>query len=121
MSHFPLIFHFRAVGQLKKWSELPHILKQDRRKIWKIKDKGYQFIASVIKCLEKDYDIRYKPKEVLDKISSELISKLEYTTFMKSPISQKDVDYNMIEKSPKEKAALVMSICQHCQMPLIYI
>ena len=105
MSHIPLIFHFRAVGQLKKWSELPHILKQDRRKIWKIKGKGYQLIESVIKCLEKDYDIRYKPKEVLDKISSELISKLEYTTFMKSPISQKDVDYNMIEKSPKGKAA----------------
>ena len=47
----------------------------------------------------------YKPKEVLEKISSELLSNLEYTTFMKSPISQKDVDYNMIEKTPKGKAA----------------
>ena len=102
------IFHFRAVGQLKKWTELPHILKQDRRKIWKIKGKGYQLVESVIKCLQKDYDIIYTPKEVLEKISSEPISNLEYTAFMKSPISQKDVDYNMIERSTKGKAACDM-------------
>ena len=30
---------------------------------------------------------------------------MEYTTFLKSPLSQKDVDYNMLEKTPKGKAA----------------
>ena len=62
-------------------------------------------VESVIKCLQKDYDILYTPKEVLGKVSAELISNLEYTTFMKSPISNKDVEYNMMEQSTKGKAA----------------
>ena len=62
-------------------------------------------MESVIKCLQKDYDILYTPKEVLGKVSAELISNLEYTTFMKSPISNKDVEYNMMEQSTKGKAA----------------
>ena len=100
-----IYIQFRAVGQLRNWEELPHILKQDRRKIWSIKGKGYKLVESVIKCLQKDYDIIYSPKEVLEKLSSELITNLEYTTFMKSPISNKSVEYNMMEHSTKSKAA----------------
>ena len=65
-------------------------------------------MESVIKCLQKDYDILYTPKEVLGKVSAELISNLEYTTFTKSPISNKDVEYNMMEQSTKGKAACDM-------------
>ena len=100
-----IYIQFRAVGQLRSWEELPHILKQDRRKICSIKGKGYKQVESVIKCLQKDYDIIYSPKEVLEKLSSELITNLEYTTFMKSPISNKSVEYNMMEHSTKSKAA----------------
>ena len=46
-----IYIQFRAVGQLRTWEELPHILKQDRRKIWSIKGKGYKLVESVIKCL----------------------------------------------------------------------
>ena len=56
-----IYIQFRAVGQLRSWEELPHILKQDRRKIWCIKGKGYKLVESVIKCLQKDYDIIYSP------------------------------------------------------------
>ena len=65
-------------------------------------------MESVIKCLQKDYDILYTPKEVLGKVSAELISNLEYTTFMKSPISNKDVEYNMMGQSTKGKSACDM-------------
>ena len=41
----------------------------------------------------------------MEKLSAELITNLEYTTFMKSPISNKSVEYNMMEHSTKGKAA----------------
>ena len=44
-------------------------------------------MESVVECLIQDYDVHYSYKEVIQKISKELVNNLEYTTFLKSPVS----------------------------------
>ena len=50
------------------------------------------------------HDTILSPKDVLKKISDELLTNLEYTTFMKSPLNQYDVEYNLMEKTTRSKA-----------------
>ena len=65
-------------------------------------------------ALDKDYGQKKSPKQLLKDISQELISNLEYTTFMKSPLHQYDAEYNLMgKKNTKGKA-----IC-HLYLPAI--
>ena len=84
----------------------------DRRRVPNLKGKGFCLIESTCKSLEKDYDVFYSPEYVLKKISKELVSNLEYTTFLKSPMNQDMVEYNMMEeemdKEQKKKKGKAM-------------
>ena len=51
-----------------------------------------------MEALIRDYDVHYTEKDVINKISQELVNNLEYTTFLKSPVSQREVDIRMMEK-----------------------
>ena len=60
--------------------------------------KGFCLVESVVEALIRDYDVHYTYKEVIQKISQELVNNLEYTTFLKSPVSQREVEIRMMEK-----------------------
>ena len=83
---------------LRKWEELPQILTEDRREILKLEGKGFCLVESVVEALIRDYDVHYTYKEVIQKISQELVNNLEYTTFLKSPVIQREVEIRMMEK-----------------------
>ena len=51
-----------------------------------------------MEALIRDYDVHYTYKEVIKEISQELVNNLEYTTFLKSPVSQREVEIRMMEK-----------------------
>ena len=55
-------------------------------------------MESVVEALIRDYDVHYTYKEVIQKISQELVNNLEYTTFLKSPVSQSEVEIRLMEK-----------------------
>ena len=98
----------RGVGLLKKWEELPEILKQDRRKTLEIKSMAFGLVESVVEALASDYDIIYSVHEVIEKISAELLANLEYTTFMKSPVTQGEIEFNMEERVQTTKYGRAM-------------
>ena len=77
---------------MKTWDQLPEVLEHDRRQIKNIPGRGFCLIESVIEALSQDYDVHYTTEEILEKITDELLNNLEYTTFMKSPITQNEVE-----------------------------
>ena len=77
---------------------MPQILNEDRREILQLEGKGFCLVESVVEALIRDYDVHYTEKDVINKISQELVNNLEYTTFLKSPVSQREVDIRMMEK-----------------------
>ena len=76
---------------------MPQILNEDRREILQLEGKGFCLVESVVEALIRDYDVHYTDKDVINKISQELVNNLEYTTFLKSPVSQREVDIRMME------------------------
>ena len=77
---------------------MPQILNEDRREIIHLEGKGFCLVESVVEALIKDHDVHYTYKEVIKKISQELVNNLEYTIFLKSPVSQREVEIRMMEK-----------------------
>ena len=75
----------------------------------KLEGKGFCLVESVVKALIRDYDVHYTYKEVIQKISQELVNNLEYTTFLKSPVSQREVEIRMMEKV--ESKTYSRSVC----------
>ena len=73
-----------------------------------IKGRGFLLVESVCTVLEKDYGTILSPEEVVKKISEELLTNLEYTTFMKSPLNQYDMEYNLLENNRRGKATCDM-------------
>ena len=74
------------------------MLKEDGREILKIQGKGFCLVESVVEALVREYDVHYTCEEVIQKMSQELVNNLEYTTFLKSPVSQREVEIRMMEK-----------------------
>ena len=75
----------------------------------KLEGKGFCLVESVVEALLRDYDVHYTYKEVIQKISQELVNNLEYTTFLKSPVSQREVEIRMMEKV--ESKTYSRSVC----------
>ena len=89
---------YQIANVLRKWEELPQILSEDRRQVLKLEGKGFCLVESGVEALIRDYDIHYTYKDVIQKIRQELVNNLEYTTFLKSPVSQREVEIRMMEK-----------------------
>ena len=73
-----------------------------------IKSMGFDLVESVVEACASDYDIIYSVHEVIEKISAELLANLEYTTFMKSPVTQGEIEFNMEERVQTTKYGRAM-------------
>ena len=78
-------------------------MEHDRREIKNIPGRGLCLIESVIEALIQDYDVQYTTQEILQKITDELLNDLEYTTFLKSPITQNEVEYNIMDREVMDR------------------
>ena len=91
----------RGLDCLKKWSDLPRILKKDRKKVLPASGKGLCLIESIITCLMEDYDIFIEYNKMVQFIASEICRRPDYTKYMNTPLTQGDVNYSLMALSEK--------------------
>ena len=94
---------WQGMGSLKKWDELPELLRKDKRRIKKLDVPGFGLVESVSEALAADYDIHVSPAQMIEEISKELTEHLEYTRYMKSPISKQSVTYDAMAMQNKKE------------------
>lgn len=102
-TRFPLFHFFSGIGNLKKWSDLPTILKKDKKKVLAADGKGVNLIESIIRCLWEEYDILVTYDQLVSFLATEICSKPEYTRYMKTPLSQDDINYNFLAFNKKNE------------------
>ena len=99
----------QGMGYLKLWSQLPEILNEDGKEVVKVKGKGYCLIESIVEALAQDYDIFYSTDEIIEYISKELIDKPDYTRYLRQPITQDVVDFNLLNMTTSKTYSRVVT------------
>ena len=84
-TRLPCFFFFSGIGNLKKWVDLPTILKKDRKKVLPPEADGVNLIEGIIRCLWEEYDISISYDKLVEFLATEICSKPEYTRYMKAP------------------------------------
>ena len=98
------LFPFSSgIGTLKRWSDLPGILKKDNKKILPPDNKGVNLIESIILALWEDYDISISYDAMLSFLATEICSKPEYTRYMNCPLSQEDINSKFLAFNKKDE------------------
>ena len=88
---------------LLRWDQLPEILKKDGREILSIEGPGYCLIESIIAALGISHNITYQKDEVITFLSEELFAKPDYTRYLRVPISQEEVNFNLLNMTTSRK------------------
>ena len=94
---------YEGLKQLKPWSSLPEILKKDKKKIMEVEGAGYVLLESIIAALYECYKISYSKDEIIQLMSKELVQKPDYTKYMRLPITQEEVDFNLLSMTTTKK------------------
>ena len=98
------LFPFSSgIGNLKRWSDLPDILKKDNKKILPPETKGVNLIQSIIAALWEDYDISITYDAMVSFLATEICSKPEYTRYMNCPLSQEDINTKFLAFNKKDE------------------
>ena len=98
-----LNFFCRGIDVLKKWCDLLAILKNDRKKVLPSPGKGFCLIESIITCLMEDYDIQIDYNEMVEFIATEICRNPDCTRYMKTPLTQGEVNYSLMAMSQNTK------------------
>ena len=96
-------FFSRGIDVLKKWCDLPAILQNDRKKVLPSPGKGLCLIESIITCLMEDYDIQIDYNKMVEFIATEICRNPDYTRYMKTPLTQGEVNYSLMAMSENTK------------------
>ena len=99
----------KGMGDLKLWSQLPEILKADMKEICKVEGNGYCLIESIIEALAQDYDIYYSKDQLIEYISKELCDKLDYTRYLRQPVTQEEVNFNLLNMTTSKTYSRVVT------------
>ena len=94
---------YEGLKELKPWSSLPEILKKDKKKIMEVEGAGYVLLESIIAALYECYKISYSKDEIIQLMSKELVQKPDYTKYMRLPITQEEVDFNLLSMTTTKK------------------
>ena len=84
------------------------------KEICKAEDNGYYLIESIIEALAQDYDIYYYKDQLIEYISKELCDKPDYTRYLRQPISQEEVNFNLLNMNmttSKTYSRVVTDMC----------
>ena len=100
----------KGAEDLAKWSALPKLLEKDGRRIKEINAKGFALLESVIEALSSDFDVHISLKEMLQGVSKELLDHLEYTRYLKSPLSKAGVEYESANMSNRSYGKAVCDL-----------
>ena len=87
---------FSGLGNLKKWSDLPEILKLDGKKILPVNSAGICLMQSISECLWEDYNIQINSDKLVSLISTEICNHPDYLKYLRLPVSQEEVDYKLM-------------------------
>ena len=99
----------KGMGDFRLWSQLPEILKADMKEICKVEGKGYCLIESIIEALAQDYDIYYNKDQLIEYISKELCDKPDYTRYLRQPITQDEVNFNLLNMTTSKTYSRVVT------------
>ena len=88
---------------LLPWDRLPEILQKDGKEILKVEGPGHCLIESIITALGISHNITYQKDEIINFLSKELFSKPDYTRYLKVPISQEEVNFNLLNMTTSKK------------------
>ena len=64
---------------------------------------GCVLIESIITALSNGYNISYQKDEIIEFMSKELVQKLDYTRYMRIPITQEEVNFNLLNVTTSKK------------------
>ena len=110
-TRLPCFHFFSGIGNLKKLVDLPTILKKDKKKVLPPEADGLNLIERIIRCLWEEYDISISYDKLVEFFATEFCSKPEYTRYMKTPLSQDEINHNFLAFSKKnEHARLVVDL-----------
>ena len=99
----------KGMGDFRLWSLLPEILKADMKEICKVEGNGYCLIESIIEALAQDYDIYYYKDQLIEYISKELCDKPDYTRYLRQPITQEEVSFNLLNMTTSKTYSRVVT------------
>ena len=108
-TRLPCFHFFSGIGNLKKWVDLPTILKKDRKKVLPPEADGVNLIEGIIRCLWEEYDISISYDKLVELLTTEICSKPEYTRYMKAPLSQDEINHNFLAFSKKNEYARLVA------------
>ena len=94
---------YEGLKELKPWTSLPDILKKDKKMILQVEGAGYVLLESIIAGLYHCYNISYSKDEIIKYMSKELVQKPDYTKYMRLPITQEEVDFNLLSMRTSKK------------------
>lgn len=94
---------YEGLRDLVPWSSLPEILKKDKKMILQIDGPGYCLIESIIAALSEGYNICYTKDEIIEFMSKELVQNPDYTRYMRIPITQEEVNFNLLSMTTSKK------------------
>ena len=94
---------YQGLRDLVPWTSLPEILKKDNKKILPIEGPGYVLIESIIAALLDGYNISCNKDEIIQFIAKELVNKPDHTRYMRIPISQDEVNFNLLNITTSKK------------------
>ena len=100
---------YQGLRDLLPWTSLPDILKKDNKKILHIEGPGYVLIESIIAALSDGYNISYQKDEIIEFRAKELVHKPDYTRYMRVPISQEEVTFNLLNLTTSKKYSRVVA------------
>ena len=107
---------YKDLGELKKWSDLPEILEKDNKKVVPVEGKGFCLMEAISTSLSLEYDILIEPDKLIELISREVCTHPEYTKYLKVPLSQDELNYNLMTFRSTKKYSRVVA---HVYLPAI--
>ena len=99
-----------GAGSLKTWEELPTILAKDNRYIKDLNVQGFGLVEAVCEALAADHKTYVGPMEMINAISQELTEHLEYTRYLKSPVTREGVQYDRMRMMDKDYGKAVCDL-----------
>ena len=70
---------------------------------------GYVLIESIIAALFDGYNISYQKDEIIEFMAKELVHKPDYTRYLRVPISQEEVTFNLLNLTTSKKYSRVVA------------
>ena len=99
----------KALESWKKWSDLPEILEKDNKKVVPVDGKGLCLMEAISTSLSLEYDILIEPDKLIELISKEVCTHPEYTKYLKVPLSQDELNYNLMAFHSTKKYSRVVA------------